>query len=235
MAKPAARIIFLEALLLAAGAAIVARSFSLQVIHHETWVAKAGNRRQADQQMPARRGRIYDRNGKTLAVSQEQYRLQIALNQLKDTAALQAKLPRLLGVSRARVDEQFHNDYPYFYGPFGAEQVDSLRRISGVRLIPLYNRVYPVPSLADRVLGRIDDKGTGIEGMEKALDTLLQGHAGVEHIFVDVKAALASGARSAAVGAGRRARRRADDRFRSAGNRGERVAANGGREGGARW
>ena len=72
MAKPAARIVFLEAVLLLGGAAVVARSFWLQVVHHKVWALKAANRRETDRDLQARRGRIYDRNGHLVASSAQE-------------------------------------------------------------------------------------------------------------------------------------------------------------------
>src|ERR1019366_2425445 len=187
MAKPAARIVFLEAVLLIAGAAVLARSFWLQVVHHQVWVDKAANGRGRDLELPARRGRIYDRNGEPLAVSRAQYHITVSLNQVRDTAALEARLTALLG-AKAKVAERFHSEYPYFDGPYGAELVQGLREERGVRLEPLYNREYPMQSLADGILGRLNPPGdAGIEGMERALDTLLQGEPGRRHYLVDGK------------------------------------------------
>jgi cell division protein FtsI (penicillin-binding protein 3) len=191
MAKLAARIIFLEAVLLVAAGAVLARSFWLQVVHHKAWIDKAANRREQDRDLLARRGRIYDRNGQPLAVSQEQYHIQVSLNQVKDTAALQAKLIAIRGIPQAKVTDQFRDDFPYFYGPFRAEEVQPLRGVNGVHLEVLYNRVYPMQSLADRILGRLNEtRDAGIEGMEKALDTLLRGEPGRMHYFRDARGKL---------------------------------------------
>ena len=191
MAKPAARIVFLEAVLLLGGAAVVARSFWLQVVHHKVWALKAANRRETDRDLQARRGRIYDRNGQPLAVSHEQYRVHISLNQVRDTAALQSLVLKLPKLTKARVDEQFARPYPNFQGPFGADDVEPIRSQRGVRLETLYTRQYPMELLAARVLGRLaQDSAIGIEGLEKALDTLLQGTRGREHYLMDSKGKL---------------------------------------------
>lgn len=188
MAKPAARIVFMEALLILAGAAVVARSFWLQVVHYKVWVDKAAKGRGRDEVVPARRGRIYDRNGAPLAVSREQYHISIAMNQVRDTAALQALLVADLWLPRAKVADQFARDDAYFYGPFGAEQVARVRKLRGVRLETMYSREYPMQALGDRILGRLNERGdSGIEGMEKALDTLLQGKPGLQHVLMDAK------------------------------------------------
>lgn len=188
MAKPAARIIFLEAVLALGGAGILGRSFVLQVVQHDVWQAKLRQARETDDTIRARRGRIYDRNGYLLAASYEQYRITVALNEVPDTGALAANLERSLGLPRSKIDNAFRKDYPYFNGPFTAEQVTTLRRAPGVHLKVLYQRVYPMQGLADRILGRLDDQGAkGIEGLEKALDTLLQGRPGREHFVLDAK------------------------------------------------
>ena len=186
MAKPAARILFLQAVLLLAGGTVVARSFWLQVVHRGVWVTMAANRRETDDQLNARRGRIYDRNGRPLAVSEERYHVRIALNRVRDTAAVRRLVVESLDVPKARVADEFAKPNQYFHGPYSAEKVEALRPLRGVRLDPVYNRQYPMDSLGDHILGRLNQDGTaGIEGMEKALDTLLQGRPGREHFLLD--------------------------------------------------
>ncbi|HEY3935023.1 MAG TPA: penicillin-binding transpeptidase domain-containing protein [Gemmatimonadales bacterium] len=188
MAKPAARILFLEAVLGASVLLILGRSFQVQVIQHATWHARASKRRGGDWIVAARRGRILDRNGHPLAVTGEEYHVSVALDQIRDTAGLRSLLVRHLNVPLARVDAEFRNDYPYFNGPFSAEAIEPLRQVRGVSLPVIYHRIYPMDALAERILGRLDENGTtGIEGMEKALDTLLQGSAGKTHYLVDAK------------------------------------------------
>ena len=188
MAKPAARIIFLEVLLALGCAGILARSFLVQVVQHDVWQKKLKQQREGDDSIPARRGQIYDRNGELLATSQEQYRVTIALNEVRDTAALAATVEHALGVPRTRVASEFQNEYPYFNGPFTAEEVRKLGSVHGVYLKVLYQRVYPMQSVADRMLGRLDEGGVrGIEGIEKSLDTLLRGRSGMQHYVLDAK------------------------------------------------
>jgi cell division protein FtsI (penicillin-binding protein 3) len=188
MAKPAARILVLEAMLGAATLLVLGRSFQVQVLQHATWHARASKRRSGDWVVAPRRGRILDRHGHPLAVTGEQYRVSIALDQVRDTASLRTHLIRDLDIPAARVDAAFRNAYPYFNGPFSAEAIEPIRAIRGVSLQVVYRRIYPMETLADRILGRLDDNGTsGIEGMEKALDTLLQGRPGKTHYFVDAK------------------------------------------------
>jgi cell division protein FtsI (penicillin-binding protein 3) len=186
MAKPAARILLVEALLALGAAAVVARSFMVQVVQHDRWAARVRQWREHDIPVAAQRGRIFDRNGRILALSEAEYRVSIALNEVSDTVALRRVLQRALGVSPAHMAQAFEGPYPYFYGPFTAEQFDPLRSMHGVHPEILYNRVYPMQTLAAPVLGRLDTRGlAGIEGVEAAFDTLLQGKPGVAHVLVD--------------------------------------------------
>lgn len=186
MAKPAARIVFLEVVLALGGVGILARSVLLQVVQHATWQAKLRERREVDDTILARRGQIFDRNGDLLASSQEQYHLTVALNEVRDTAKLASDIERRLGVPRARVASEFRQGYPYFYGPFTADEVRPLRSTHGTYFPVVYRRVYPMQSVADHILGRLDPAGThGVEGIEKALDGLLQGRPGREHFLID--------------------------------------------------
>ncbi|HEY4322112.1 MAG TPA: penicillin-binding transpeptidase domain-containing protein [Gemmatimonadales bacterium] len=188
MAKVATRVAFLQGVLGLAAVVVVVRSFQVQLLQHSIWVARVNERRSENIPVRAQRGRILDRNGRTLAMSEEQYHLSIALNEVRDTAALRDMLVRQLSLKPARVLTVLKARYPYFYGPFTADQIDHLRSVHGVHVEPVYNRVYPVESLADRLLGRLDQNGEhGVEGIEKSEDSLLQGTPGVEHYLLDAR------------------------------------------------
>ncbi|HEX3928311.1 MAG TPA: penicillin-binding transpeptidase domain-containing protein [Gemmatimonadales bacterium] len=188
MAKPAARIAFLQATLALAAATIVVRSFMIQVVQHRQWAGKARAMRTDTRPIPARRGAIYDRNGVELAESQELYHVGVALKEVADTPVVHDRVMNALGLPRTAVDAAFHHGYAYFHGPFTAAQVENLRDLRGVHLESLYNRVYPMEALAAPLLGRFDpDSGRGVEGIEKEFDTLLAGHPGSERYALDAK------------------------------------------------
>lgn len=186
MAKTTTRIGFAEALLALALAAMLARSFQIQVVQHGVWARRARETRARTAAIAPRRGRIFDRDGRLLAVSEEEFRVSISLNEVKDTAALRAQLIRSLGIPRERVAAAFRGRYPYFYGPFSADQVEPIRTLRGVHFTVLYDRVYPNQSLALPILGGLDpDGGHGVAGIERVADTLLAGKPGAEEYLVD--------------------------------------------------
>ena len=120
MAKPAARILFLQGLLALAGALILGRSIMIQVVEHSRWKERA-DQRKVTRAIPARRGTIYDRNGVVLANSEEQFRLSLTRRELRNADSVMHLLPQLLNVSPKKVQHEFKGAYPYFFGPFTAE------------------------------------------------------------------------------------------------------------------
>lgn len=185
MAKPGARIVALQAVLALSAAAVLVQSFRLQVVQHQTWSRFAEKYRFTNQPVPARRGRILDRNGVPLAVTDEGYRIAVAQNQLKDTAVVRTILEKDLGIARERIVKEFSDNDAFFNDLFSASQVEPLRRIKGVHLIPVRERTYPVEALAEPLLGRLDDQGHPSGGIERALDTLLEGKAGKARYQLD--------------------------------------------------
>jgi cell division protein FtsI (penicillin-binding protein 3) len=187
MAKPAARILLMQLLLGAGALAVAGRAVMLQVVQHDAWDARAAARDQRTREVPARRGTIYDRHGVPLAITQERYRLNIAVNEVRDVPEVKRLLTRRLGVPAPEVERRFQRPYPYFHGPFSAEQVEPLRRMRGVHLEVLYGRSYPRrPMGRDPLLGEIDEEANrGLAGMERMLDSLLRGTPGEERVVRD--------------------------------------------------
>ncbi len=183
MAKPSARIHFLQGVLAILGVGVLVRSVVLQVVQYPQWHVRAEQRRVTRSIMP-RRGTIYDRNGVILASTEPQYRLRITVRELRDTATLVRQLPELLNISPQRVRAEFARDYPFFAGPFTAEEIDPIRNLRGVHLDVVYRRVYPQDSTAVALIGTLDASGTsGVGGIEKSYDSLLSGTPGEERAW----------------------------------------------------
>lgn len=182
MAKPTNRIQFLQVLLLLGFLAVVGRSAQVQLVQHEQWATTAVSSRTRVEELPARRGTIYDRNRVQLANAQDFYRVQIATNEVRDTSAVIHLAVRMLGANRRDLAAKFQEGsprYPYFYGPYSATEVDSLRRMRGVHLTKVYQRAYPSAGLARPVIGELNDSsGHGISGLERMLDSVLAGVPG---------------------------------------------------------
>lgn len=186
MAKPAARLAFLQVLLGLGAAAVLGRAFMVQVVQHNVWAERARQRDVREREVEPRRGGIFDRDGMPLAATYEAYHVQVSVNELADVATTRRTLQRALGVPPAVVARQFRGPYPYFDGPYDAAQVQPLRGMRGIHLQPLLGREHPMGLLARPLVGRTDrESGRGIEGIELGFDSLLVGRPGKERVLVD--------------------------------------------------
>jgi cell division protein FtsI (penicillin-binding protein 3) len=188
------RLTILAALLLVWGAAIFAKLFSLQVVHHQEYVRMARNRQELDLEIPAPRGTIFDRHGQPLAMSVPTE--SVYVNPLK--------VPDL-GVAAQILALVLHLDQPDLYGKMkwsyenrrgflwvkrkiSFDEGQSLRQL-GLEWIGIQSesqRHYPNGTLAAQVLGSVDFQEKGNAGIEKALDADLRGQPGHARLLTDV-------------------------------------------------
>lgn len=181
MAKPAARTAFIQFCLGLGMVAILARSAQLQLVRGEEYAARKARQRTSTIIMPARRGTIYDRAGTPLVVSQEQYHVSIAPEQVTDHQATARAVARALGDNAAQIARELASGRKsvYRHGPYTAVQVQPLRDLPGVHLEPLQRRIRYGGDFAAPMLGVFDaETGEGKSGIEKALDSLLRGTPG---------------------------------------------------------
>jgi len=183
MAKPVARIAALQFALGAGLLLVVARAGWLQLVRGRELSQRAERQRTAQRELEARRGTIYDRNRIPLVVSMPKYRVQLALNEVRDTAKLIAVAVADLRIRRDSLVRSFRRGsprYPYFHGPFTGTQVQRLRRLRGVHLETTYSRTYPQGRIAGPIVGGLAPDGRrGMAGLERSLDSLLAGSPGL--------------------------------------------------------
>ncbi|HEY7681039.1 MAG TPA: penicillin-binding transpeptidase domain-containing protein [Gemmatimonadales bacterium] len=187
MAKPAARIGLIEAMLVIAALAVVLRAAQLQLIQGGRWQDEAERSRKERQVLPARRGGIYDRNGVPLALTQEYFEVGFAPNELTGGARDVRLIARSLGFPLPQLQRQVATrKWVAIRGPFNGLQVQELRALRGVYLDGQYSRHYPAGPLARGVVGSLTpDSGRGASGVELALDSLLAGVPGEAVVLKD--------------------------------------------------
>jgi cell division protein FtsI (penicillin-binding protein 3) len=185
MARQHARLNAVQAGILLALAALVARAAQVQLLDGRRWAAEAAAQRTEHIALEARRGTLRARDGTPIAVSHETYRVGIAPNELRDPRRDAARLAAALAIPLPEVERALRRRYAYFAGPFGAGAVESIRTLRGVHLDPVLNRFYPSPGFARSVIGRADLDGRAATGLERALDTLLAGRPGSAVVLKD--------------------------------------------------
>lgn len=164
--------------LLVAGA-LVARAAEVQLVEHADWTAGALAQHQKSKTIPAARGRILDRNGSELAVSHWRASVAVAPAEVRDRQAVQAALADHLGVRArtARIATDPARSWRVIPGRYSSTQVEGLRGLHGVHVLPELRRLYPREPLARGILGRVLD-GHGSGGVEQAMDSALAGQEG---------------------------------------------------------
>lgn len=170
---------------------ILIQLFNLQILKHEDYQAKAIDQQVRDTVISPKRGTIYDRNLKALAVSASTETVYIAPKSIAkgdtETMTLVAsELSRILGVSQETLMKkmQAENYYEVVKRQVEQEQADEVRKfitdnkLSCVALAEDSKRYYPYGSFAAHVIGFTDIDGKGIEGVEAYYNDILMGMPG---------------------------------------------------------
>lgn len=175
-----------------AALAVVARAAQLQLLQGPHWSSRAGQQHTATISLPARRGALLDRNGVPLAISQETFAVGVAPRELDDPARAARSLAATTGRPATEIARQLRGSRVWIEwpGPYTWEQVRPLRELRGVHLTRKLERFYPRPQLASQLIGRVDVRGRGGSGLERAFDSLLAGRAGTALMLRDMRGRL---------------------------------------------
>ena len=165
---------------------IVARLVFLQVIDHQNLVARAEQQYGRQMEAPAKRGEIYDRNGRLLAYSVDADSIYAVPNQVKDKAAAAQKLCVVLKgcdpAERAAIAKSLNRQGPFAYikrrvGPTEAHAVAALG-LEGIGFAKESKRFYPNRELASHLIGYAGMDNVGLGGVEAAYDKVVRGREG---------------------------------------------------------
>lgn len=159
----------------------VSRAAQLQLVQGDRWQKQVESQTTETVKLPADRGSIFDRNGKALALSRQEYRAFFAPAQSKDVDRDARAIAARLDLSRSqlrRLTSRTHGWIPI--GQVGVAEREALAGVVGaaVEFEPVVTRVYPEGDLARSLLGAVNGEGHGRSGLELVLDTLLRGTPG---------------------------------------------------------
>lgn len=187
MARVQARLGLVQAVLAVCLLVVVGRAAQVQLLKGGEYAKEASSSRTELRRLEARRGTLFDRRGLSMAITQEQYRVGIAPNEVDERTALIRVASRQLEVPAATLKRGFASKKPYlyFYGPYTATDVEPLRAFKGVHIEGVFLRNYPSQRLAGRVIGRMGPDGEASSGLERALDGLITGTPGEEVVLKD--------------------------------------------------
>lgn len=160
----------------------------LQVVQADELTDKAISQQTQDIPIDAKRGEIYDRNGKELATSLTCYSLWVRPAELaEDLKAaeieqLAQQLAEITGAEAAEIKKDLTREQAIVRVSKGLEkeQADQVRELAvdALSLSEESKRYYPSGNFASQLLGSVNDDGAGRTGIELEYDQYLSGVAG---------------------------------------------------------
>ncbi|MFH0771824.1 MAG: penicillin-binding transpeptidase domain-containing protein [Candidatus Omnitrophota bacterium] len=138
-----------------------------------------------------KRGTIYDRNMRPLAICLNLDSVYADPRQITDKAKAAVKLSSILNLDRARISEYLNKDKGFVWlkrkiDPSCAARLRSLD-IDGVEFMKEPKRVYPNGSLASQLIGYAGMDNNGLEGIELLYDRYLKGAPGYRATLRDAR------------------------------------------------
>jgi len=183
------RALVLTGVLVAVHLAVLVRLGHLQLVRHDELARAADRQHSKTIPLPSKRGPIFDRQGRTLAVSSEVESVFALPRRIPDPRGVAAQLAPILGESPRELEARLRADRPFVWlrrklPPATVQPIRALG-LPQVGLLPESLRFYPNRELAAHVLGFEGFDDRGLEGIELAWDRTLAGEAGLALIERD--------------------------------------------------
>ena len=170
-------------------AAVLARLTYVQLFCYSEYLAKAQRQQERIFEISPKRGTIYDRKGRELAVSLPMDSVFGDPAEITDVDMVGRLLSRVLNVSAEDIETKIREAHT----PVRLARKlspDVVQRISDMNLNGVFfqkenRRVYPQRELAASVLGYVDIDEKGIGGIEQSLDKEIRGRPGKMMVMAD--------------------------------------------------
>lgn len=167
-------------------AAVALRLFWLQVVDGPRLASEAESRRTNVVTLTARRGTIYDRNGKVLAMSVECQTIYANPKVVENASAVAQVLAQNLGGAASDYVGDLTADTTFRYIKRQVDQdvADKIKQelsdqgLAGIYYLKDSKRVYPYGSAGAQILGFVGSEGTGLSGLEYYYNDILTGTDG---------------------------------------------------------
>ena len=175
--------------------AIEVRLVVLQVLQHDQLVARAERQQMSTLPAPAKRGEIFDRNGRLLAYSVDADTIYAVPTEVTDAAHTAAALCDALddctGKMRDELRDRLAQNRAFVYvrrraTPLQAKRVAALA-LQGVAFRKESKRFYPNRELAAHLLGYVGVDNVGLAGLEATFDKTVRGREGKLLVQTDAR------------------------------------------------
>jgi cell division protein FtsI (penicillin-binding protein 3) len=169
--------------------AVLARLGYLQLFRYSDYLAKAQHQQQRIFEISPKRGTIYDRKGRELAVSLPMDSIFADPAEIADAELVARLLSGVLGLSADDVETKIREAHtPVRLAKKLSPEI--VKRIGDMNLRGVFfqkenHRVYPQRELAASVLGYVDIDEKGLGGIEYSLDKQIRGKPGKVMVLAD--------------------------------------------------
>ena len=175
---------------LVAFSVVVCRAFYLQFLDVEQWQKKAEKKYTKYAEMPAIRGKIFDRNGEILASSVLNFKVGIVPSRFNHRDNELKAFSKLVGQDPVNLFNRIQTSKKYFRlrSSFDRNTVEEIKllKLEGVEFEKFYERDYPFKRAFSTLIGLTSvDDDRGIEGIEKSFDHYLRGSPGQKKLLVE--------------------------------------------------
>ncbi len=177
--KPRWRVFIVATLLIALFAMVSVKALELQILDRERAFKIARKQHHGTSTLLPRRGKIFDRNGKELAVNIDVKSIYANPKKVTKPSETAKILSEKLDLSQKKILNRVSSDKSFVWIKrlADSESVEELQNldITGLGYIPEPKRIYPNGHLLGQVIGITDIDSIGIEGIEYRYDRLLTG------------------------------------------------------------
>ncbi|HEY1679494.1 MAG TPA: penicillin-binding protein [Candidatus Sulfotelmatobacter sp.] len=185
------RLRFLGGILFLWCLAICARLVYLQVFSYGTFAKQAGHQQQREIVLDAKRGVIYDRAGRELAMSVLVDSAFAVPSEVKDLPTAISLITRITGddYNAVLADCRGHKTFCWVARKANDETIQRITSLNlqGIHLQKEPERFYPARELGAQVLGSVGMDDSGQSGIEHEFDNELKGKPGKMFISVDAR------------------------------------------------
>ena len=168
----------------------LARAAWLQGVEGGSLSATAQAQQSEQVVVPGTRGRVLDRTGKVLAVSEDAATVIATPYQVPNPDQAATELSSLVGVPASDLAKKLSDrasGFAYLAHKVDLHSADEIRRLNipGISMVPDSRRVYPQGDLASQLIGAVGLENQGLTGLEQGEQSTLGGQDGSQQIVRD--------------------------------------------------
>ena len=173
------RLLFISSLLLLFAISLIVRLADLQIVQHESLLAKSEKQSQGTLKTHFGRGTIFDRNGNELATNLEVESVFVVPQEVRDRKYTSRVLASALNQNYDRIYKEVSSkkQFTWIKRKVPADEITHLKKLalSGVNFRSEQKRFYPKRELAANVIGFVGTDDLGLAGIEHTYQEKLKG------------------------------------------------------------